>query len=210
MHYKPLVERLDFMKNQFKKLSIDEYEIISEEPNEEWKLDRPQERARKLSHFGESSRPMTNAEMSLAWKHFLFLKKASKSHRPSLVLEDDALLHDDFVAKINEILLSNEWDIVFPGSGCNLRKPGQGLIRVSHPASKCTDSYLVTPTSAKKLYSTMLESVDLAIDWELNYQMMFHDLRVHWHEPPIVMQMSQNGNWTSSINGKQENLFRSF
>jgi hypothetical protein len=185
------------------------FNIIDEEPHDNWIIDDITARSEKLDRFGgNASRPMSNAEISLAWKHFLFIQNAAKSNRPSLVLEDDALLSDNFVEVINSLLQGEEWDVIFPGSGCNLRKQGLGLISASHPASKCTDSYLVTPDAARKLYSTMKEKVDVAIDWELSYQMMLHDLKVFWLEPPIVMQLSQNGTFQSAINGKKENLFK--
>jgi len=167
------------------------------------------EATRKLSYFGNNtSRSMNKAEISLAWKHVQFIKRAAESSRPCLVLEDDAILSNNFVEVINCLLeKSDDWDVIFPGSGCNLRKQGHGLIRVMHPASKCTDSYIVSTEAAKKLNSTLSKNIDLAIDWELNYQMMIHDLRVYWLEPPVVRQGSQDGTWYSSINNKKEDLF---
>jgi len=195
------------MTSQLQHFGLD-FKIIDEEPPDGWIIDDIDARRKKLDCFnGDSSRPMSLAESSLAWKHFNFIKSASKSARPSLVLEDDALLRENFVEIVNRLLENKEWDVIFPGSGCNLRKQGTGLISVSHPASKCTDSYILTPESAEKLYSTMNERIDIAIDWELSYQMMLHDLKVFWLEPPIVMQLSQNGTLQSAINGKKENLY---
>ena len=208
MHYKPLTERLDFMKSQLEKFGI-EYTVISEEPEKAWFKDCIEERIKKMMGLGgQYLEPITWPSASLAWKHLIFLERAMKSARPSLALEDDAILSIDFAEVIDIILQEKEWDAVFPGSGCNLRRPGKGLIRVSHPASKCTDVYLVTPKAASKLYSTMKNGIDFSIDWELNYQMKLHDLNVFWYEPPIARQGSQDGTWTSSINGKKENLFR--
>jgi GR25 family glycosyltransferase involved in LPS biosynthesis len=207
-HYKPLIERLDFMTRQLESYGI-KFNIIDQEPHEGWIEDRIDARREKLQFFGaDFVRPMSKSEISLAWKHYLFMKKAAESERHSLVLEDDALLSPNFVDIVNKILDVKDWDVVFPGSGCNLRKSGEGLIPVPHPASKCTDSYIVTSKAARKMFSTMSKSIDVAIDWELSFQMMHHDLRVCWLEPPIVMQMSQNGSWKSSINGKIENLFK--
>lgn len=208
VHYEPLTERLDFMRNQFDRLGIDA-EIISSEPCVDWVKDTPAIRQLKQSKFQNNvSRAVSRVEESLAWKHYLFIEKASKGNRPALVLEDDAVLSDNFVESTNQILATHGWDVVFPGSGCNLRCSQKGLVRVPHPASKCTDSYIVTVDAAKKLYSTMREGISLAIDWELNYQMMIHNFDVYWLEPPIVRQGSQDGTWTSAINGKRENLFK--
>lgn len=208
MHYALLTDRLEFMKEQLRNFKI-EYTIISDEPEKSWFKDDLNTRFHKMKGLGGSyENPITWPNASLAWKHLIFLEKAMKSSRPSLALEDDAILSTNFTDVINNILQENVWDAVFPGSGCNLRKAGVGLIKIPHPASKCTDAYLVTPEAAAKLYSTMKNGIDFAIDWELNYQMKLHDLNVYWHEPPIVRQGSQDGTWTSAINGKRENIFR--
>ena len=139
--------------------------------------------------------------------HLIFYGKPGNGKTSTAKALIKELKSENFVEIVNKILEIKEWDVVFPGSGCNLRRQGSGLIRVQHPASKCTDSYLLTPDSAKKLYTTMQERIDIAIDWELSCQMMFHDLKVFWLEPPIVMQLSQNGTFQSAINGKKEDLY---
>jgi hypothetical protein len=204
LHYAPLIDRLEFMKSQLKDI---DYKIISEEPPVGWIENNFEKRIFKMKNFGGNPHSsVTRAAESLAWKHYIFLLEASKSERPSLVLEDDAILSPNFFEIVNQILKTDGWDIVFPGSGCNLRAIGHGLIKKDHPASKCTDAYIVTPDTARKLSSTLSE-VHLPIDWELNYQMMFHGLNVYWHEPPIVRQGSQDGSFVSAINGKRENIF---
>lgn len=208
VHYSPLTERLHFMQNQLSRLGIS-YTLITDEPHENWIVDDATRRHEKTKTFsGFMNKTVTKNETSLAWKHLVFIKHASMSNQPSLVLEDDAILSENFADVINDIVKTGGWDAVFPGSGCNLRLHDRGLIRVNHPASKCTDSYVLTPAAAKALLETMNESVDLPIDWELNFQMMHHDLKVFWLEPPVVIQGSQNGMMKSSINGKQENLFK--
>jgi len=204
LHYTPLVDRLELMSNQLKGV---DYKMVIEEPPEGWVKDDFAKRDFKMKNFGGNPRTsVTRAEESLAWKHFMFMLDASKSDKPSLVLEDDAILSSNFFEVVSQILQTEGWDVVFPGSGCNLRMSGQGLIKKDHPASKCTDCYIVTPSAAKKLSSSLRET-HLPIDWELNYQMMIHDLKVFWHEPPITRQGSQDGSFVSSINGKRENLY---
>jgi len=211
MHYAILTDRLEFMKEQLRNFKI-EYTVISDEPEKSWFKDDMTSKFIKIQKM-KSLEHLYNEKISwpaasLAWKHLLFLEKAMNSQRVCLVLEDDAILSDDFVIVINKIIEDNSWDVVFPGSGCNLRVVGTGLVKVPHPASKCTDSYLITPDAARKIYSTLKNSIDFPIDWELNYQMMHHDLKVFWHEPPVVKQGSQDGTWTSSINDKREDLFK--
>jgi GR25 family glycosyltransferase involved in LPS biosynthesis len=204
VHYLPLADRLVFMDKQLKRLGI-EYKLITDEPDDNQYHDDPEVRRKKLSSFNNfNDKPLTKAEKSLIWKHQIFMNYAAQSNRPSLVLEDDAILLDNFVPTVNSFLDLADWDVIFPGSGCNLRVQGKGLIRMPHPASKCTDSYIVTPDAARKL---SIADVHLQIDWELAYQMMVNNLNVYWYEPPIVRQGSQDGSLVSSINGKRENLF---
>lgn len=208
INYKPLTERLAFMQRQLDDRKIS-YAVISDEPPSSWARDDINIRSSKMKSFSANyANSMTKSEISLAWKHLVFLKYASSSERKSLVLEDDAILSDNFVEVINKIVSEDFWDVVFPGSGCNLRCKGDGLVRVPHPASKCTDSYLVTAAAASSLYNALKDAIDFAIDWELNYQMMHHDLDVYWYEPPIVRQGSQDGSFRSSISGKIENVYR--
>ena len=209
VHYEPLLERLEFMTDQFCRLNIDSFKVISSEPPDSAVSADVEAVRKKLRYFHNNSPScISKQEASLAWKHYEFIKLTSEnSSGPSLVLEDDAILSDNFKEVVNHVLRDNVWDVVFLGSGCNLRKSGNGLIRVPHPASKCTDSYILTHSAAKKILSTLSFPIDLAIDWELNYQMMQHDLKVFWLEPPIVRQGSQDGTWYSSINNKKENLF---
>jgi GR25 family glycosyltransferase involved in LPS biosynthesis len=205
VHYLPLADRLFFMDNQLKSLGI-EYRLITDESPDDCFYDDAVIRRQKLSNFKNyNDKLLTRADKSLIWKHHVCMKNASKSNRPSLILEDDAILLDNFVATVNSFLDEKDWDIIFPGSGCNLRVMGRGLIKVPHPASKCTDSYVVTPDAAKKL--STLDDSHLPIDWELAYKMMESNLSVYWYEPPIVRQGSQDGSLVSSINGKRENLF---
>lgn len=205
VHYRPLADRLVFMNKQLERLGI-EYKLIADEPPDDYYIDNPVTRRQKLSNFKNyNEKSLTRADKSLIWKHQIFWKYASQSNRPSLVLEDDAILLDNFVTVVNSFLDSKDWDLIFPGSGCNLRVAGEGLIRVPHPASKCTDSYIVTPEAARKLAE--VDDIQLHIDWEMAYQMMVNDLNVYWYEPPIVRQGSQDGSLVSSINGKRENLF---
>ena len=99
-----------------------------------------------------------------------------------------------------------DWDYIFIGSGCNLRinpklvLPEKVAYKKEHPATKCTDSYCITFSAAKRVLSTILPFT-LPIDFELNYQLERHDMNVYWWEPPIVVQGSQCGLYDSELQG---------
>ena len=131
-----------------------------------------------------------------------------QTHQTSLILEDDVVLCDNFEHFFNLFLQQtpDDWDFIFIGSGCNLRidphkvKQNQTAYKKAHPASKCTDSYCIKNTSAEKILNTIIP-FSLPMDWELNYQMLLHDMNVYWWEPPLVIQGSQNGLYNSAIQG---------
>lgn len=153
----------------------------------------------------EVPRKLKSSEVSLALKHLDFYARvASGSSEYALVLEDDAILSHDFGERFDEYFADApaDLDLIFIGSGCNLRvanaSNGRYFYEKSAPATKCTDSYVVSRRAASKLSSTLLP-LTLPIDFELNYQIHAQRLKVYWLEPPIVVQGSQNGMYRSAI-----------
>ena len=124
----------------------------------------------------------------------------------ALVLEDDAVFDKSFVNEFNMNLYRTpkDWDFIFIGSGCDLRvenrkiQEGKVAYLRDHPASKCTDSYVISIDSARKVLDT-INPFSFPIDFELNYQMALHNMNVYWWEPPLVRQGSQCGLYKSKI-----------
>jgi GR25 family glycosyltransferase involved in LPS biosynthesis len=213
-HYSPLTERRIMMEKQFKDYGIlcDWFEDEPTETETQRLYDNsPKSWKEKISivpgHSMIPHRELNYPDISLVFKHIkMFETIVENGIKSSLILEDDAILEDDFVNKFNFNLsrTPRDWDFIFIGSGCNLRipreqiEPGKIAYRKSHPASKCTDSYLVSLSAAKKVLET-IKPFSFPIDFELNYQMCLHDMSVYWWEPPITVQGSQNGLYTSEI-----------
>ena len=116
------------------------------------------------------------------------------------------LLQNDFIEKLNSLLdeTSAEWDLIFIGSGCELRiskdkiEKNKMVYKKEHPATKCTDSYLIKYSAVKKILDTIVPFT-LPMDFELNYQLYLNNLNVYWRDPPIVKQGSQTGLYKSAI-----------
>jgi GR25 family glycosyltransferase involved in LPS biosynthesis len=123
-----------------------------------------------------------------------------------LILEDDVVFAENFTEQFNKSLKNTpeDWDMICIGSGCNLRIssdrliPGQIAYKKQHPASKCTDSYIITKKAAEKICKTIVP-FNFPIDWELNYQLWHHNMNVYWWEPPVTKQGSQCGLYGSEI-----------
>jgi|7_EtaG_2_1085326.scaffolds.fasta_scaffold00068_43 GR25 family glycosyltransferase involved in LPS biosynthesis len=216
LHYEPLVNRKTLLKAFLKQYNI-EATWITKEPSktdlkrfykyssDNWnKKTRPEE----IGEFGTlPPRKLGKSELSLLYKHYIALKRiVREKYETTLLLEDDVLFTEDFVNIFNSHLKNTpaDWDYIFPGSGCQLRVPKALLEKdkiaylKSHPATKCTDSMIIKLNAAKKMLSTFNEW-DLPADWEFNYQLKEHDMKVYWWEPPVIAQGSQTGIYKSAI-----------
>ncbi|HBY68657.1 MAG TPA: hypothetical protein DEG69_13455 [Flavobacteriaceae bacterium] len=211
-HYTPLVDRKTNMLDQLSRLNL-EAQWIEGEPDENFinQWYSKEEWDEKFVSMGTqnypSKRQLKRSEISLEYKHIKIYEEIVKNNVSSaLILEDDAVLCENFTSKFNFNMMSvpMDWDFIFIGDCCNLRIPknrivdGRVAYRKEHPASKCTDSYIIKLESAKKILET-IKPFTFPIDFELNYQMYLHDMNVYWWEPPLVTQGSQNGLYRSVI-----------
>ena len=149
---------------------------------------------------------INSGNRSLIHKQFRAFKKIADSGMPGMILEDDVIFDpqnlDNFVNKFHTI--PEDWEFCFFGTGCWLKIDGEGFVKNNNRLkSKCTDSMVVHPLAAKKIYEDMQSTrAYLPIDWDLNYRFLKLNINVYWHEPGIVVQGSQNGTYQSEIQGK--------
>jgi glycosyl transferase family 25 len=150
-------------------------------------------------------RVLTPREIAVTVSHVETYRKLVASQAEwALIFEDDALLEPDFAERFDEYFaaLPEDADLVYIGSCCGLRvddvEPGRHFYRKDHPATKCSDSYLIRRRAAQAVLRTIVPFV-LTIDWELNHQLARHDLTVYWLEPPLVAQGSETGAYASSL-----------
>ena len=200
-HHSPLKERKE---NILKNIKFDMQWQESEPKDVYWTSD---DRSWNLKCSESPFRQLRKEEISIAHKHIEIYKDIVKnSYERSLILEDDILLAKDFENLFN-IFLKNtpiDWDFIFIGSGCGLRinqnhiTQDQTAYKCDPPRSKCVDSYCITLNAAKKILSTIIP-FSLPIDFELNYQMISHNMNCYWWEPPLTAQGSQCGIYNSSI-----------
>lgn len=214
-HYSKLTDRKVNIKNLLKNCGIENYQFITEEPSDSFVSDfyLPSEeiwyeKVKQLDYKGFIPfKKLSKAEISITHKHYLTLVDiCSKDAERALVLEDDVSFKPILTEQLNDILndVPADWDLIFIGSGCNLRIPQERVQKnklcylKSHPASKCLDSFLIKKTAAEKILNTLMPFT-LPIDFEYNHNMHVHDMKVYWVEPPIVKQGSQTGIYKSSI-----------
>ena len=215
-HYSKLSDRKLNVDKLIARANIDNYEFVTNEPNKDFikqfysnSADLWYDRVRHFNYGGPIHyRQLSKAEISLLYKHYLIFKDITQNENEfCLVLEDDVVFNESFLNDLNSILneAPKDWDFIFLGSGCDLRipksliRPNQKCYLKSHPAAKCTDSFLVKKESLQKILSTLMPFI-LPIDFELNYHMWAHDMNVYWIEPPLIRQGSQDGTFKSLIN----------
>ena len=201
-HYTPLVDR---KQSILKNIPFKMQWIESEPERKYWTTDIDNWNEKVIPRI--PYRQLNKAEISLSHKHIeVYKDMVRQEHQRCLVLEDDVVLDNNFEELFNHFIANTpqDWDFIFIGSGCDLRIPQSNIIsnqiayKVPHPASKCTDSYCLTLSAAKKILETIIPFT-FPIDFELNYQMKLHNMNVYWWEPPLVRQGSQCGIYTSSI-----------
>ncbi|KJK23721.1 hypothetical protein UB46_15500 [Burkholderiaceae bacterium 16] len=148
-------------------------------------------------------------QKSCSLKHVVALKRIQeRGWRRSLVLEDDAVLSDDFMAGLAQALKEGASyanpRVIYLGCGANQYTPrservaGQRLYRNSR--GRLTDSYLIGSVEAGLRLDWMARNpTELPID--LAFDKMDHDvgIAILWLEDPVVEQGSKNGAFRNTL-----------
>lgn len=186
-HYSPLTARKEFMTQQIKKHNLDSFFIETEDgPGSYVKI--------------------TPGETSLFKKHIeIWSRIANSEDVYALVLEDDAILSDDFTEKLASYTsqLPPYFDMLFVGNGCNLHMNIEKGNIIRRPnelgVTRCTDSYIITKTCAERLLQHVNGLLDKPVDHWMNKMGNELKLIVFWAEPTIVSQASQTGMFKSAL-----------
>jgi GR25 family glycosyltransferase involved in LPS biosynthesis len=211
LHYSKLVDRKKSIINQFEKNNITDYEFIE-------KYDINEITPSDSSMFDINYKKST---MSLILKHFYAYNEiANNTYDDALIFEDDAILCDNFIDKLNKYIeqLPKDYDMLFIGDGCNLHIEQNKIIpnkniyeKCLYPTrwggngcSRCTDSYLISKKCAINLCEYInkiikINKIKEAADFFINDAARDNNFKVYWAEPTIVKQGSQNNSFKSSI-----------
>jgi len=143
---------------------------------EEWLTDRNAEHV--IFFYSGSNLSLTESERGCAMSHIRAWREVADSNdqRPTLVLEDDAVLSDDFGTRLTSTLeqaqkVSGEVDMLYLGyipaetSDIEIQP---GLVQVKYVWT--TVAYLLWPHGAKKLLSALPvdQPVDNFLAWQAN------------------------------------------
>ena len=209
IHYTPLKERKQFLLNEFNKHSLI-YHFIED-------YDRENLSDEDLKIFDTNKVKLSMCSNII--KHIdAYRNIINNEYKYSLILEDDVILDNKFVDKLNKSLkqLPDDYDMLFIGNGCNLhiplikRRPDKFIYKKcreptnwgGNGGTRCTDSYLVSKKGAKKLMSYISKlkegAINMPSDWWLNQVIRDLKLEIYWMEPTIVTQGTQTGKYKTS------------
>lgn len=191
IHYTPLIERKEMIIKEFNKENINNYEIIV-------KHDREKIDFELLNKYNN----LKLSEISLFLKHVEVFKKEYDDI--IIVLEDDSLLPNNFINKINELISEapENWDIIFCSESCNLHNQKiDNKLLYENIYARGTGMYILNKSVAKKLkyiYDNE-ETINYPIDHWFSYIYKKYELKYFWSEPTLIIQGSEIGMFASSI-----------
>ena len=207
LHYSKLTERKKHILEQFEKYNIINFEFIE-------KYDKDEITENDSIIFNSTYKKST---MSLHLKHNYVYKQIAENYDNALIFEDDVILSDNFLNKLNNYMyqLPKDWDMLFIGDGCGLHiekhiiKPDINVYKKclyptqwgGNGASKCSDSFVINKKCAIKLceyIANLKYKIDLPIDWWLNDVSRYYNFNVYWAEPTIVTQGTETGLFKTS------------
>lgn len=155
------------------------------------------------------------AEKSCFYKHYLVMKHAVDNQvEPILVLEDDALLVDDFSKRLDALLSelkgnTNYFVNIEEASNSvpfAIREPNRKLYPCK--VNKLCGGYVFDLKFATK-FVNFVESRrnDTPIDGLIGDVIDELQFNLYWTHPPIVKQGSKNGMFSSPLSGRKTGLY---
>jgi glycosyl transferase family 25 len=195
IHARKFTGRADFIKAQLDKNEIP-FEFV-----EAWDVEEIDDAAIRRFQAPGYDRPLKKFSCTL--KHFEAMRRiAGRGQRLALVLEDDAVLADNFNEELSQMVeetkgLTPPYTIQI-GCGSNMYvppkmlRPGQRLYAVER--QRATDSYLIGAETAR-LRLVWLDQNKIHLPTGHLFHIIDRDkgIRIYWSEPTIVEQGSMNG-----------------
>ena len=195
-HYTKLYNRKEKMLSQFEKYNIINYEFIE-------KYDREHVTSDFVNNYCIGNNFGGIAGKCNAITHLEVYNDIIKhNYKLCLILEDDAILCDNFDIKFKEYIsnIPDDFEIGFLVDGCNLHEKNikDSVIWYRSIYSRTCCAYLITKQACEKIVKTILPFTE-NIDHSLNKQIAKHNLKNYWCEPTIVSEGSKDGNYISSV-----------
>ena len=180
VHYEPLKERKEYLESVLSKTNIP-YEFSAHYTRDNIEEDKfstdPKvlEEKNKITSTPVTGHGMSNSVKACCLEHVRIYNKIIEEDLDfAIILEDDAMLVEDFEAKLSVVLntLPAGWDMIYLTNGCQ-SKPSvvstHGLFSKRDDRRSWTGgAYMVNKTSAK-LYVNNIFPIVYPPDFELTY-----------------------------------------
>jgi GR25 family glycosyltransferase involved in LPS biosynthesis len=190
IHYEPLIERKQYLDSVLPLLNIDyEYVLMNSKTDAEVLANLDD-----IYFYDEALwKKMNLNEIGVSVFHLNVYKKIlQENHKLCLILEDDAVLTNDFLDSLNKLKSEIvDFDLVFLSTCCNLTSTPPLNKKISpSTTTRCTAGYLIYSECISKILASS-KKFFLPIDWHLNYLQPICNLTFGWCEPPIITQGSE-------------------
>ena len=193
IHYSKLTERKKNLLKQFEDNNITNYEFIDNYDRETITQDT-------LLKYSTEPHKLDYGIITacVAISHIETYKKIiNNNYNLCLIFEDDIILCDNFMNKLNEYLESipNDIDLGFLVDGCNLHANYWNHNIISSKIwynvnySRTTSAYLITKKACEKILTTIIPFT-MPIDHQLNIEIKTNNLKTYWCEPTICSEGS--------------------
>lgn len=193
-HYKKLTDRKKHITEQLEKFGlINHYFVEQEFDKDTWNMEDILKKYPNINkNDGILQDQISNSVKSLALKHAWIVDDMyNKKYSSILVLEDDAVLCDDFVNRFNSYVdqLPSDWDIGWVGSCCNLKEPEKPNVNVyrTNRGSRCTHAFCLSARFASKMAREM-RKISGPADFYYNHIIKRFNLNSYWFQPPLALQ----------------------
>lgn len=192
IHYEPLIDRKRYLDSVIFDLGIP-FEYVY---NNETTDSLIKENIQDYYCFNQEilGRMLSLPEICVSISHINVYKRIiNESLNNCLILEDDAILNDNFTNYLNEVLNEiDDFDFVFLSTCCNLnvKKTSQKYLYETD-TSRCTTGYIVNKNNLNKVIE-LSRTISTTIDAHLNYIKNKLNIKYAWCEPPIITQGSSN------------------
>ncbi len=191
IHYEPLIERKTYLVNEFNKYSITNYEFITSYDRNKIDFSIINQYFDKKYNKNPISKYITLAHIDL------YTKISTEKDKLILILEDDAILCDDFHNKLNYYIsqLPRDFECGFINNGCKLHISSNLLkenkIWYFNQNTRTCCAYMMTKDFAIKLSNFIKPPYPIVIDFYLIDVFKQLNANIYWAEPTIVSDGSE-------------------
>jgi glycosyl transferase family 25 len=213
IHAKSLPERMPHLKNELIRAGLTAHWITDFDANE---LTTEIE-----DQWFTRTAPLSKGQKSCALKHITALQLIRDNRcEHAIILEDDAILVENFVKKFQEVLKeAQEWPRPYAislGVGTNwYTHPSDlkhGKILYKGAKNRNAEAYVIgAPEAALRLNWIAQHKLSQPIDIAYNFADNETGIEIIWATPPLAEQGSLNGKFKSSLDpkGRSHRILRS-